>query len=208
MLIHYSTHNYFASKRGTVMLYAAFLLLMSLASAASAAETIQVPRYDDADEYLPSAQAKNKDGIRLTLPQQPGEELFKVLTPRNVTVDVVANIPTDADAAIILLLGGTSVLSIVNDRLDRSFSFQPRSRDYWWANKFATFLIDAPSDRLGNNGIQNLRWRAGIEHKTDLKAVLDAISQRFPGPLIVQGHSNGAVSLASIASLNYPRVKA
>ena len=184
------------------------LILAFLPNLADAADHIQVPRYDDADEYLPTAQKKNKDNIRLLLQQQPGEVLFKVLTPRNVTVDVVANVPPDADTAVILLLGGTGVLSIVNDRLDRSFSFQPRSRDYWWANKFATFLIDAPSDRLGKDGIQDQRWRAGAEHKVDLKAVLDVIAQRFPGPLVIQGHSNGAISLASVASLNHPRVKA
>jgi hypothetical protein len=184
------------------------LILAFLPNLANAADPIQVPRYDDADEYLPTAQKKNKDNIRLLLQQQPGEVLFKVLTPRNVTVDVVANVPPDADTAVILLVGGTSVLSIVNDRLDRSFSFQPRSRDYWWANKFATFLIDAPSDRLGKDGIQDQKWRAGAEHKLDLKAVLDAIAQRFPGPFVIQGHSNGAISLASVASLNHPRVKA
>ena len=183
-------------------------ILAFLANLANAADPIQVPRYDDADEYLPTAQRKNKDNIRLLLQQQPGEILFKVLTPRNVTVDVIANVPADADTAVILLLGGTSVLSIINERLDRSFSFQPRSRDYWWANKFATFLIDAPSDRLGKDGIQDQKWRAGPEHKTDLKAVIDAIAQRFSGPFVIQGHSNGAISLASVASLNHPRVKA
>jgi hypothetical protein len=88
---------------------------------------IQVPRYDDADEFLPTAQARNREGIRLVLPQQPGEILFKVLTPRNVTVDVVARYATSDVAAVILLPGGTGVLSIVNDRLDRSFNFQSRS---------------------------------------------------------------------------------
>jgi hypothetical protein len=169
---------------------------------------IQVPRYDDADDYLPAAQARNKDKIRLLLPQQPGEELFKVPTPRNVTVDVIAFLPNDADAAVVLLVGGTSVHSIVNDKLDRSFSFRPRSRDHWWANRFATFLVDAPSDRLGKDGIQDLRWRAGPEHQADLKAVLDAIGRRFPGKLVIQGHSNGAVSSAAIAGLNDPRVGA
>ena len=83
-------------------------ILAFLANLANAADPIQVPRYDDADEYLPTAQRKNKDNIRLLLQQQPGEILFKVLTPRNVTVDVIANVPADADTAVILLLGGTS----------------------------------------------------------------------------------------------------
>lgn len=189
-------------------MFVAFMFAALAALGARAAEPIQVPRYDDADEYLPSAQQRNKDGVRLLLKQQEGEELFKVLTPRSVLVNVVARVPSDATAAVVFLVGGTSVLSIVNDRLDRSFSFQPRSRDYWWAHQFATFLVDAPSDRLGRAGIEDAQWRAGPQHKADLQAVLERISIRFPGPLVIDGHSNGAVSLATVASLGLPNVRA
>jgi len=89
------------------------------------ADPIQVPRYDDADDFLPAMEQKNSNGIRLFLKQQPGEELFKVLTPRNVTVDVISQIPSSAEFGVVFLLGGTSVLSIQNEKLDRSFSFQP-----------------------------------------------------------------------------------
>lgn len=172
------------------------------------AEPSQVQRYDDADEYLPGAERRNKNGIRLLLKQQEGEELFKVLTPRNVIVDVVANVPKDSVAAVVLLIGGTGVLSIVNDKLDRSFSFQPRSRDYWWSSKIATFLVDAPSDRLDKDGIQDSNWHSGPQHKSDLEAVLQEVSKRFAGPLVVHGHSNGANSLANIASLKLSNVRA
>lgn len=179
-----------------------------LITTAHAVEPIQVPRYDDADDYLPNAIRKNKDGVRLLLKQQEGESLFKVLTPRNVLVDVIENIPKDAGAGVVILLGGNGVLSIVDDKLDRSFSFQPRSRDYWWANKFATFLVDAPSDRLGKDGIQDANWRSGADHKTDLQAVMETIGKHFSGPLVIFGHSNGAISLANTASMNFPSVKA
>lgn len=175
---------------------------------ASVAEPIQVPRYDDADEYLPIAEKRNKDGIRLLLKQQNGEEIFKVLSPRNVLVDVVANVPKDANAAVVILLGGTGVLSIVDGKLDRSFSFQPRTRDYWWAQKIATFVVDAPSDRLGKEGIQDAKWRAGADHRTDLQAVMAEISKRFTGPIVIYGHSNGAISLGNVASLDLKSVKA
>lgn len=174
----------------------------------NAAEPIQVARYDDADEYLPAAEKRNKDGIRLLLKQQPGEEIFKVLSPRNVLIDVVANVPRDASAAVVILLGGTGVLSIVDGKLDRSFSFQPRTRDYWWVQKFATFVVDAPSDRLGKEGIGDPKWRSGTDHKTDLNAVMGEINKRFSGPIVVYGHSNGANSLANVASLDLKNVKA
>jgi hypothetical protein len=184
------------------------MLMAVVSSLAQSQMPIRVDRYDDANDYLPEMQRKNMQGIRLFLSQQEGESLFKVLTLRNVTVDVVARIPDCADFGVVFLLGGTSVLSIQNERLDRSFSFQPRSRDYWWEQKVATFLIDAPSDRLGKAGIEDGRWRAGPEHQADLKAVLDAVAQRFKGPLVVHGHSNGALSVANVAGLNHPAVKA
>lgn len=187
--------------------FAATSLMGSFISTARA-EPIQVPRYDYADDYLPSAEKRNKDNIRLLLKQQEGEEVFKVTSPRNVLIDVVAKVPKDADVAVVMLLGGNGVLSIVNDRLDRSFSFQPRSRDYWWARNFATFVVDAPSDRLGKDGIQDAKWRSGPEHKTDLQAVLEEVGKRFAGPIIIYGHSNGAISLGNVASLASPKVKA
>lgn len=183
-------------------------LLLGLAAASACAEIKAVERYDDADEYLPKAESRNATGLRLFLRQQEGEELFKVTTPRNVTVDVVARIPQGAEHGVVFLLGGTSVLSIVNDKLDRSFSFQPRSRDAWWAQGFATFLVDAPSDRLGREGIQDTVWRSRGEHLQDLQAVLAAVSERFKGPLVLHGHSNGTASVANAAQLKLPNVKA
>lgn len=186
--------------------HAAALLGLFIA-VGSTAQPIKVDRYDDADEYLPTAEKRNKHNIRLFLRQQDSEQLFKVLTPRNVTVDVVAHVPTDAEYGVVFLLGGTGVLSIANEKLDRSFSFQTRTRDYWWQHKFATFVVDAPSDRLGKAGIEDAVWRAGKEHATDLQAVMDAIGQKFKGPLVIHGHSNGAISLANTARLKLPTIK-
>lgn len=181
---------------------------LTLFAAGAGAEIKTVPRYDDADEYLPIAERRNTSGIRLFLRQQDGEALFKVTTPRDVTVDVVARIPPGATHAVVFFLGGTSVLSIANDKLDRSFSFQPRSRDAWWEQGFATFLVDAPSDRLGREGIQDTIWRTRGDHRQDLQAVLAAVTERFPGPLVLHGHSNGTASLANAAQLKMPNVKA
>lgn len=183
-------------------------LMLALATASAGAQIKTVERYDDADEYLPKAERNNASGIRLFLRQQEGEELFKVTTPRNVTVDVVARIPPGATYGVVFLLGGSSVLSIVNDKLDRSFSFQPRSRDAWWAQGFATFLVDAPSDRLGPEGISDQLWRVRGEHQQDLQAVLAAVSEKFSGPLVLHGHSNGTASVANAAQLKLPNVKA
>lgn len=184
------------------------LCLTVVFSSITSADPILVPRYDDADDILPAAEKKNTNAIRLFLRQQDGEEIFHVLTPRNVTVDVVSKVPTDSEFGVVLLLGGTGVLSIKDGQLDRSFSFQSRSRDQWWRNKIATFLIDAPSDRLDKNGIENALWRAGPQHQIDLRAVLDDISSKFKGPLVIHGHSNGALSTANVATINHPAVKA
>jgi hypothetical protein len=182
----------------------ALAVLVGGAAIEAHAQPVRVDRYDDADEFLPQAERRNRDSVRLFLRQQESEEVFEVITPRNVAVSVVARVPKDlkdARFAVVMLLGGTSVLSISNGRLDRSFSFQTRSRDHWWPHGAATFVVDAPSDRLDRAGIQDPFWRAGIEHRADLGAVLDAIRLRFPGPLVIHGHSQGAVSAANLASL-------
>lgn len=172
------------------------------------AQPVQVERYDDANEYLPIAQSRNRDKVRLFLRQQDNETLFKAASPRNVTVNVVAHVPANAKYGVVMLLGGTGVLSIAGDKLDRSFSFQPRSRDHWWSHNVATFLVDAPSDRLGRDGIGDAFWRGGADHRTDLAAVLDAIGKRYPGPLVIHGHSLGAFSTANLATLQNTNVKA
>lgn len=182
-------------------------VVLLAASAVYAADPIRVPRYDDADDFLPNAERRNKDNVRLFLRQQEGEELFKVLTPRNVTVDVVSRVPPNANAALVILIGGSGVLSIANDRLDRSFGFPTRSRDFWWAYSIATFVVDAPSDRLGKDGILDPVWRAGPQHTADLEAVVKAVADRFNGPIVIWGHSNGAMSVANAASLRHKQVK-
>lgn len=174
----------------------------------SIADPIQKPRYDDADELLKIIEPKNSNNARLFLRQQDHEIIFQARSPRNVTIDIVASIPEDADFGVIFFFGGTSVLSMKDGKLDRSFSFQSRSRDYWWAKKIATFLVDAPSDKLDKAGIEDARWRAGEEHQMDLKSVLDDISTRFSKPLVIHGHSNGALSVANAADLNHKSVKA
>jgi predicted esterase len=159
-----------------------------------------VQRYDDADEFLPQAERRNSDGVRLYLRQQSGEETFDVLTPRNVLVKIVGRIPEGARKGVLLFTGGSGVLSIGGDnKLDRSFAFLNRTRDTWWDLGFATFVVDAPSDKLDKSGIDS-RFRAGSDYAKDLVAVIDAVKKRFSEPLFAVGISNGAISVANAAS--------
>jgi len=145
-------------------------------------------------DNLPKAEAANTTGQRLFLRQMATETAFDVPTPRDVVVKVIANQPATAKAGVVLLIGGTGVLSIGPDgRLDRSFNFASRSRDYWAEKGLATFLIDAPSDHLDRRGL-TLTDRLGDDHRDDLKAVIEAIRQRFGKPLSLVGFSNGTVS--------------
>jgi len=182
-----------------------FINIFSPAFSQNQSKPNVVARYDDADEYLPQIQANNKNNRRLFLRQQKNELLFKVLTPRNVLVDVIYNIPENSDTAVILLVGASGVLSIVNDRLDRSFSFQSRSRDEWWKHGIATFIVDAPSDKLGKSGMAP-EFRITKDHLSDLQSVISEIRKKFNGKLIVYGHSRGAISAALIASSNNSQI--
>jgi len=162
---------------------------------------ISVPRYDDADEYLPPAESKNGDGVRLYLRQQPGEETWTAISERHVSVKIIARIPDAAKAGVIIFPGGSAQLSMTaDDRLDRSFSFSSRSRDHYWPLGLATFLVDAPSDHLDKTGITTA-FRASREFATDMRAVIALISKKFDKPLHAVGHSNGAIAVASLAAM-------
>jgi hypothetical protein len=133
-----------------------FLAIALLASAAVAQDRVlkSVPRYNDADEFLPPAEKKNTEGVRLFLRQQPDEETLTAISDRNVSIKIIARIPEEANSGVILFVGGTSVLSIgPDDKLDRSFNYTSRSRDLWWSQGIATFLVDAPSDHLDREGL-------------------------------------------------------
>jgi len=163
---------------------------------------ITVPRYDDADEYLPEAEKKNVDGVHLFLKQQPGEETWTAISERRVSVKVIAHIPETAKAGVIIFPGGSGQLSMTaDDRLDRSFNFSGRSRSYYWPLGLATFLVDAPSDHLDKTGL-TAKFRAGPEFATDMRAVISMIRQKFGKPLHAVGHSNGAIAVATVAAMH------
>jgi predicted esterase len=170
-------------------------------TANSHAQTV-VKRYDDADDFLPQAQAKNVENIRLFLKQQDGESSFDVRTKRNVLVKIFYKIPDNSKTAVLLLAGGSGVLSVANNgKLDRSFNFISRSRDNWWKNNIATFLIDAPSDKLNKDGMSP-SFRNTKQHQDDLIEVINEIKIKFNGKLAVAGFSDGGISLANIALAN------
>jgi hypothetical protein len=165
-----------------------------------------VPRYDDADEYLPQAVKRNREGARLFLRQIPEEVTLTATSDRNVSIKIIARIPDDAKIGVILLVGGTSVLSIgPDDKLDRSFNYTSRSRDFWWSQGIATFLVDAPSDHLDKDGVSP-KFRATADFSTDMRAVIKLIAGKFDKPLHAIGHSNGAIAIAAVASLNEPAI--
>lgn len=180
------------------------LLAVALASLpwlAHSQTLISVPRFDDADEYLPAAERKNSDGVRLYLKQQPGEETWTAISERRVSVKVIARVPDGAKAGVLIFPGGSGQLSMTaDDRLDRSFSFSSRARDHYWPLALATFLVDAPSDHLDKAGITPA-FRASPEFATDLRAVIAMVKAKFDKPLHAVGHSNGAIAVASLAAM-------
>lgn len=162
---------------------------------------ITVPRYDDADEFLPPAEKRNSEKVKLVLKQQPGEETLTAISARNVSIKIVAKIPDAAKAGVVLFVGGNSVLSIgADDKLDRSFNFISRSREHYWPHGFATFLVDAPSDHLDKEGVTP-QFRNTPEFSEDIKAVIALISTKFKRPLHAVGHSNGAIAVAALAGI-------
>ena len=160
-----------------------------------------VPRYDDADDFLPQAEKRNVENVKLFLKQQPGEETLTAISERGVSIKIVAKVPDNAKAGVVLFVGGNSVLSIgADDKLDRSFNFTSRSREYYWALGYATFLLDAPSDHLDKEGLTP-QFRNTPDFAMDIKAAIDLVSGKFKKPLYAVGHSNGAVAVAALAAM-------
>ena len=165
-------------KTEAVFLFVA-IALVALAAGAQDRALNSVPRYDDADEFLPPAEKKNVEGVRLFLRQQPDEETLTAISDRNVSIKIIARIPEGANSGVILFAGSTSVLSIgPDDKLDRSFTYVSRSRDYWWSRGFATFLVDAPSDHLDREGLTSY-FRTTKEFAADMRAVIGLIAKKF-----------------------------
>jgi hypothetical protein len=140
-------------------------------------------------------------GCAATLPElkgplDPGEELVTLSTRPGVTVRVFLTTPKTVPKGIFLFFpgGDGSLVNIEDGQPKRLFIRELREQG------FTTAIVDVPSDQpygmLGGD-----RFRTSKKHLEDAKKVIDFVSQKWPKPIFLIGHSAGTTSVAYLATV-------
>ena len=112
-----------------------------------------------------------------------------------VTVPVFWMPRENASATVVLLPGGAGGLGQLVGGKPSSMNFLVRSRDEFAAQGFNVAIVGRPSDRED----LDTGYRAGAEHVSDLRTVVDALKQRASLPFWLIGTSRGTVSATAAA---------
>jgi len=157
-----------------------------------------------------SANARNLSAVLLSLtmagcaaalpevkgPLGAGEELATLSTRPGVTVRVLLTTPNAVPKGVFLFFpGGEGYLVNTEDgQPKRLFIREFREQG------FTTAIVDVPSDQpygmLGGD-----RFRASKEHLEDVTKIIDFVSQKWPKPIYLIGHSAGTTSVAYLATV-------
>jgi acetyl esterase/lipase len=123
----------------------------------------------------------------------PGEEFVALSTRPGVTVKILLLTPDAVPKGVFLLFPG-----------GEGFLVSPEGRPkalytrLFPGQGFATVIIDVPSDRpRGMTGTDP--FRASKEHLEDVKRIIDFVSEKWPKPIFLIGHSAGTTSVAYLA---------
>jgi pimeloyl-ACP methyl ester carboxylesterase len=99
-----------------------------------------------------------------------------------------------ATATVVLLPGGAGGIGM-KDGAPTSENFLVRSRDFFAAAGYNVAVLGKPSDRED----LDLAFRAGADHVTDLRMVVERLRKDFGKPVWLVGTSRGTISAAAAA---------
>lgn len=141
-------------------------------------------------------------------PLVPNEELVQVDTRPGVTVRVLLTKPEGTPKGVVLIYPGGPGFLVVNRQGGAYGAFRREFADFGYLSA----VVDVPSDvpeGLGGGGEAYFeQFRLGDAHTRDTRAVIDALSKRWSGPVYLFGHSMGAISVAHLAAtLNDHRLR-
>lgn len=129
----------------------------------------------------------------VTLPARPGVTQSYFLTSK----------PKNLQAMAILFPGSGGLIQLRTESGRVRFNqgnFLVRSRAEFVRRGVTAGIIDAPSDQQAGWGMSD-EFRRGALHVTDISAVADDMTKRFPGtPLFLVGTSRGSVSAAALGA--------
>ncbi|MEP6998747.1 MAG: alpha/beta hydrolase [Betaproteobacteria bacterium] len=132
----------------------------------------------------------------LSIPTRPGVNLWylldqdKAATPKVVVISFVGG------------LGGIGLERRAQKgpvKFGPTANFLVRIKDLMTDPDVADAIVDSPSDQLPD-GMSD-RFRLGQEHATDIRTLIGALKQRFPGAKIfLLGTSRGTISAAALGA--------
>ncbi len=99
-----------------------------------------------------------------------------------------------ASATVVLLPGGEGGIGM-RDGVPASANFLVRSRDLFAAAGYNVAVVGKPSDRTELDA----NFRAGADHVTDLRRVVERLRQDLGKPVWLVGTSRGTISAAAAA---------
>jgi hypothetical protein len=102
--------------------------------------------------------------------------------------------------SLVLLVGGGGHLNLDGSGCPRALKGNSlvRSLPHFHAARFATALVDAPSDHPGEDGLKGFRLTA--KHANDLGKVIADVRRRKGGSVWLVGTSRGTISVANAAA--------
>jgi len=123
--------------------------------------------------------------------------LVSVQTPRGAKQAFILIKPAQPKAAVILFAGGHGRLGLksTSSMAWGAQNFLVRTRDQFAAQGFMVAVVDAPSDRQSERGM-NAEFRMGAGHAGDIGAVVDYLKKQAPVPVWLVGTSMGTFSAA------------
>ena len=141
-------------------------------------------------------------------PAASSETIVETLVPRPGVSELVLIIKPDGPpkASVVLFAGGKGKIGLLADgTIKNKGNFLVKTRELFVAHELLTAVIDAPSDRKGQNGM--LGYRTTSDHAADIAAVVKRMRELAPVPVWLGGTSRGTISAANgAARLSPPAV--
>jgi len=112
----------------------------------------------------------------------------------------LAGVSADASVALVLLPGGGGNLKLKNNGCPRKYKGNSlgRKQALFHAAGLVTALVDAPSDRQGEDGLGGFRVTAG--HANDIGKVIADVRRRTGLQVWLAGTSRGTISATNAAA--------
>jgi hypothetical protein len=139
-----------------------------------------------------------------SVPAGAQQEIVTLATRSGVTQSYfLTSFPKNLKGIALLFPGSGGLIQLRSENGKPRFNqgnFLVRSRSEFIKHGIAAAVLDAPSDQQAGWGMGD-EFRLGLDHFTDLSAVVADLRKRFPNaPLFLVGTSRGTISAAALGA--------